>query len=151
MEDSNANLPEINHANTHDLFAVRKAKLDALRAAGSDPFSQNWKPDCTSEAAKKLFETEGEGKEVSVAGRILVFRVMGKASFVKIQDRDGIIQLYFSRDDLPEGLYNSHIKKMLDVGDIIGAKGKLFLTKAGEITVRVSEYALVSKGMRALP
>ena len=151
MEDSNANLPEINHANTHDLFAVRKAKLDALRAAGSDPFSQNWKPDCTSEAAKKLFETEGEGKEVSVAGRILVFRVMGKASFVKIQDRDGIIQLYFSRDDLPEGLYNSHFKKMLDVGDIIGAKGKLFLTKAGEITVRVSEYALVSKGMRALP
>lgn len=151
MEDTTKKPVSIKHENTHDLFAVRKTKLEAMRAAGFDPFSQNWQPDATSASAKKLFEEKGEGPEVSLAGRILVFRVMGKASFVKIQDRDGIIQLYFSRDDLPEGVYNNDFKKMLDVGDIIGVKGKLFLTKAGEITVRVSEYGLLSKAMRPLP
>lgn len=149
MEESNQN--SIQHENTHDLYAVRKAKLDTMRAAGFDPFSQNWNPTHTSEDAKKLFEEKGEGAEVSVAGRILVYRLMGKASFVKIQDRKGILQLYFSRDDLPEGKYNNDFKKMIDVGDIIGAEGKLFLTKTGEVTLRVKDYKLVSKAMRPLP
>ena len=139
------------HGNTHDLYAVRKAKLDAMRGAGFDPFKQNWDPTHTSVEARALFEGEGEGAEVSVAGRILVFRVMGKASFVKIQDRAGVIQLYFSRDDLPDGVYNSEFKKLLDVGDIIGARGTLFLTKTGEVTVRVKEFRLLSKGLRPLP
>jgi len=82
---------------------------------------------------------------------VLIFRLMGKASFLKILDRDGIIQLYVSRDGLPEGVYNEDFKKNLDVGDIIGAKGKLFKTKTGEITVRVSEYKMLSKSMRPLP
>mgnify|MGYP000503534101 CR=1 FL=1 len=147
----NADQNKIQHENTHDLYSVRKAKLEAMRAKGFDPFSQNWQPTHTSEEAKKLFEQKGEGQEVSLAGRILVYRLMGKASFVKIQDRKGIMQLYFSRDDLPEGKYNEDFKKMIDIGDIIGVKGKLFLTKTGEITVRVSDYKLLSKALRPLP
>lgn len=149
MENSEQN--SIQHENTHDLYSVRKAKLEAMRSKGFDPFSQNWKPTHTSEEAKKLFEEKGEGQEVSLAGRILVYRLMGKASFVKIQDRKGIMQLYFSRDDLPEGKYNEDFKKMIDIGDIIGVEGKLFLTKTGEITVRVSDYTLLSKALRPLP
>ena len=147
----NADQNKIQHENTHDLYSVRKAKLEAMRAKGFDPFSQNWQPTHTSEEAKKLFEQKGEGQEVSLAGRILVYRLMGKASFMKIQDRKGIMQLYFSRDDLPEGKYNEDFKKMIDIGDIIGVKGKLFLTKTGEITVRVSDYKLLSKALRPLP
>lgn len=147
----NADQNKIQHENTHDLYSVRKAKLEAMRAKGFDPFSQNWQPTHTSEEAKKLFEQKGEGQEVSLAGRILVYRLMGKASFVKIQDRKGIMQLYFSRDDLPEGKYNEDFKKMIDIGDIIGVEGKLFLTKTGEVTVRVSDYKLLSKALRPLP
>lgn len=141
----------IQHENTSDLFSVRMAKLEAMRENGFDPFSQNWEPTHTSQSAKELFESAGEGAEASVAGRILVYRLMGKASFVKIQDRKGIIQLYFSRDDLPEGSYNNVFKKLVDVGDIIGARGKLFLTKTGEITLRVKDFKLVSKALRPLP
>lgn len=147
----NADQDKIQHENTHDLYSVRKAKLEAMRAKGFDPFSQNWQATHTSEEAKKLFEQNGEGQEVSLAGRILVYRLMGKASFVKIQDRKGVMQLYFSRDDLPEGKYNEDFKKMIDIGDIIGVEGKLFLTKTGEITVRVSDYKLLSKALRPLP
>jgi len=150
--------------NTHDLFAVRKEKLDKLRAEGMDPFRANWEQTHTSTQACAEYaafertlppeapaaEHPSNGPEVSVAGRILVFRIMGKASFVKIQDRDGIIQLYVQRDSLPEGIYNQYFKK-LDLGDIIGVSGPLFKTKTGEITVRVQAYALVSKSMRPLP
>lgn len=147
-----------------DLMAVRRQKLDNLRAGGKDPFRNNWEQTHTSKqaiAAQEAFEATlppqedpeakaPDGPEVSVAGRIVVFRVMGKASFVKILDRDGIIQLYVQRDSLPEGLYNSEFKK-LDLGDIIGARGSLFRTSKGEITVRVTGYDMVSKSMRPLP
>lgn len=142
--------------NSHDLRAVRKAKLDNMRAKGFDPFRANWNQTHTSKTAVESYDPttpEGENSqhEVSVAGRVLIFRLMGKASFLKILDRDGIIQLYVSRDGLPEGVYNEDFKKNLDVGDIIGARGKLFKTKTGEITVRVSEYKMLSKSMRPLP
>ncbi|MEM9227183.1 MAG: lysine--tRNA ligase [Verrucomicrobiota bacterium] len=91
-----------------------------------------------------------EGSEVSLAGRIVTFRVMGKASFLKILDRDGLIQLYVTRDALPEGVYNADFKK-LDLGDIIGVRGPLFRTKTGEVTVRVQDYTLVAKALRPLP
>ncbi len=151
------------HDNTHDLFAVRNQKLDALRAEGQDPFRANWDQTHTSAKVLEAFAdweskqppvAEGEavppGPEVSVAGRILTFRLMGKASFLKILDRDGIIQLYVQRDLLPEGEYNARFKK-LDLGDIIGVRGTTFRTKTGEITVRVEAYALVSKALRPLP
>lgn len=141
---------------SHDLFAVRKAKLEAMRENGFDPFRANWNQTHTSKTAIESYDNSlEEGKdtehEVSVAGRVLVYRLMGKASFLKILDRDGIIQLYVSRDALPEGVYNNDFKKFLDVGDIIGAKGKLFKTKTGEITVRVNDYKMLSKSMRPLP
>ncbi len=142
--------------NSHDLWAVRKAKLDNMRASGFDPYRENWNQTHTSKTAIESYDPstpEGENsqREVSVAGRVIIFRLMGKASFLKILDRDGIIQLYVSRDGLPEGVYNNDFKKNLDVGDIIGARGKLFKTKTGEITVRVSEYKMLSKSMRPLP
>ena len=142
--------------NSHDLWAVRKAKLDNMRAAGFDPFRASWEQTHTSKTAiesydESLEEGQNTEHEVSVAGRILFYRLMGKASFLKLLDRDGIIQLYVSRDGLPEGVYNDDFKKNLDVGDIIGARGKLFKTKTGEITVRVSEYKMLSKSMRPLP
>ena len=142
--------------NSHDLFAVRKAKLDSMRDKGFDPFRAEWEQTHTSKTAIESFDPstpEGENSphEVSVAGRILVYRLMGKASFLKILDRDGIIQLYVSRDALPEGVYNDDFKKNIDVGDIIGARGKLFRTKTGEITVRVKEYKMLSKSLRPLP
>lgn len=141
--------------NTSDLFAVRKQKLEAMRAEGFDPYRQNWEPTDTSKTAKLIVpegsdhETYESEQEVSVAGRIKVFRLMGKAAFVKIQDRDGIIQLYFKRDLVGEEAYKAF--KKLDVGDIIGARGKLFMTKTGEVTVRVVAYQLVSKALRPLP
>lgn len=151
---------------TSDLIAVRRDKLEKLRGEGKDPFRANWLQTHTSAEAIKTYEAweaeqpalpeaeeahrEDCPREVSVAGRIVVFRVMGKASFVKLLDRAGLIQLYVTRDGMAEGVYNTYFKK-LDLGDIIGAKGTLFRTKTGEITVRVSVYALLSKALRPLP
>ena len=91
-----------------------------------------------------------DGDPVSVAGRVVVFRDMGKACFIKILDRDGTIQAYVTRDALGEDAYRQHFKK-LDLGDIVGLRGPTFRTKPGEITVRVEAYALVSKALRPLP
>ncbi len=152
MSENTPNIQDI----SHDLFAVRKAKLDSMRAKGFDPFRANWRQTHTSKTAIESYddsipEGENSAEEVSVAGRVLVYRLMGKASFLKILDRDGIIQLYVSRDALPEGVYNDDFKKNLDIGDIIGARGKLFKTKTGEITVRVVEYKMLAKALRPLP
>ena len=135
---------------THDLFAVRKAKLDAMLESGQDPFLANVEQTHTSTQAKELLpEDEEEGPEVSVAGRIVIFRLMGKATFLKLLDRDGQIQAYVRRDEIGEDAYASF--KKLDLGDFIGVRGKLFRTKTGEITVRAEEYTLVSKSLRPLP
>ncbi|MBT6850488.1 MAG: lysine--tRNA ligase, partial [Opitutae bacterium] len=135
---------------TSDLFAVRKAKLDSLRESGSDPFSANCHQSHTSEQAKALLpEADEEGPEVSVVGRIVIFRLMGKASFLKLLDRDGRIQAYVRRDAIGDDAYAEF--KKLDLGDFIGVRGKLFRTKTGEITVRAEEYTLVSKSLRPLP
>lgn len=145
--------PNANQDNTHDLYAVRLQKLENLCKEGRNPFAANCAQTHSSAEAMKLYRegVEDEAQErVAVAGRIVVFRVMGKASFIKIQDRDGQIQAYVTRDGLPEGEYNTYFKK-LDLGDIIGVEGRLFKTKTGEITVRVDKYTLVSKALRPLP
>lgn len=136
--------------NTHDLYAVRKAKLDNMRQDGVDPFRANWDQVHTSQEAIALY-TEDEAKSpiVSVAGRIVVFREMGKASFIKIQDRAGQIQFYVKNEEIGPEAYEAF--KKLDLGDIIGGSGQLFKTKTGEITVRIKEYRLVSKALRPLP
>ena len=143
-------MTEIPEEETHDLFAVRKAKLDAMLESGQDPFLANVEQTHTSTQAKELLpEDEEEGPEVSVAGRIVIFRLMGKATFLKLLDRDGQIQAYVRRDEIGEDAYASF--KKLDLGDFIGVRGKLFRTKTGEITVRAVEYTLVSKSLRPLP
>ena len=143
-------MTEIPEEETHDLFAVRKAKLDAMLESGQDPFLANVEQTHTSTQAKELLpEDEEEGPEVSVAGRIVIFRLMGKATFLKLLDRDGQIQAYVRRDEIGEDAYASF--KKLDLGDFIGVRGKLFRTKTGEITVRAVEYTLVSKALRPLP
>ena len=117
--------------NSHDLYAVRLQKLKTLRNEGRDPFLKNCSQTHTSTRAINAYREDLDDEEqlsVAVAGRIIVFRVMGKASFVKLQDRDGLIQCYVTRDNLPEGEYNNYFKK-LDIGDIIGVKGRLFKTK----------------------
>lgn len=140
---------------TSDLYAVRLEKLKAMQEAGYDPFSQNWQVTHTSEQVKQAYEEgpepteENEGPIYFLAGRITVFRIMGKASFIKIQDREGPIQLYFKRDILGEESYNTF--KKLDLGDIIGVEGSLFKTKTGEITVRIKSWKLLSKALRPLP
>lgn len=135
---------------THDLRAVRLRKLQDMREGGFDPFRANCEQTHSSAEAVALYtEDEENSPIVKVAGRIVVFRLMGKAAFVKILDRDGKIQLYFRRDVIGEEAYAAF--KKLDLGDIIGVEGPLFKTKTGEVTVRVQGYTLVSKSLLPLP
>ncbi|MCC5806115.1 MAG: lysine--tRNA ligase [Opitutales bacterium] len=136
---------------TSDLFAVRKAKLADLRAAGEDPFANNWEQAHTSaEALAQLQEDAEEGPEVSCAGRVIAMRKMGKAGFARILDRAGTLQVYFKRDVVGDAAHD-FFKKRLDLGDFIGVRGPLFRTSTGETTVRVKEFRMVSKALRPLP
>ena len=133
-----------------DQVAVRLAKLDGLRDSGNDPFLSNWEQThVSSEAFGMLKEEDETGPEVSVAGRIMAFRLMGKAAFLKLLDREGKIQIYVRRDEIGDDEYAAF--KKLDLGDFIGVRGPLFRTKTGEVTVRAKEYRLVSKALRPLP
>jgi len=136
---------------THDQHAVRRQKLADMRAGGFDPFRANVTPTHFSADAKALYvEGQDYAVTVTVAGRLVTFRVQGGSSFVKIQDQQGPIQLYFKKDVLGEDRY-TFFKKSLDLGDVIGVSGTLFKTKTGEITVRVDAFTLVSKALRPLP
>jgi lysyl-tRNA synthetase class 2 len=135
---------------SNDLRAVRRLRLEELRAGGQDPYLANWEQTHTSAQAKALYvEGQEVGPEVSVAGRMVVQRPMGKASFIKLLDRDGVIQVYVRKDELGEAAYAEFEK--LDLGDILGVAGPVFKTKAGEITVRAKRYGLVAKALRPLP
>lgn len=139
------------NAISNDLYAVRREKLALLRAAGEDPFRGSWdQTHVASEVAGLLPEGAEEGPEVSVAGRIVALRVMGKASFVKLLDRSGLVQCYLTRDALGER-YDGHFKRLVDLGDFVGVRGRLFRTKTGEVTVRAAAYGLVSKALRPPP
>ena len=131
------------------LQKVRRDKLAELQAAGNDPFVIV-KYDQTHHTAqiRDNFE-ELEGKDVSIAGRMMFKRVMGKASFCNIQDRDGRIQVYVARDEIGEEPYKGF--KKMDIGDIIGVKGFVFKTKTGEISVHAKELTLLSKSLTPLP
>ena len=135
--------------NVSQLEQVRRDKLAELQAAGRDPF-QIVKYDQTHHSAEiKAHFTELEGRDVSVAGRMMFKRKMGKASFGNIQDRDGKIQIYATRDVVGEEAYNAF--KKLDIGDIIGVKGFVFATKTGEISIHCKEVTLLSKSLSPLP
>lgn len=133
---------------TSDVFSVRKTKLAQLREAGSDPFRQNCQQSSTSTHCIEAYKDD-DPTPFNVAGRIVTFRAMGKATFLKLLDRDGILQIYVSQNDIGETAYAEF--KKLDIGDIIGVTGPLFKTKTGEITLRAQTYTLVSKSLRPLP
>ncbi|MBR5680075.1 MAG: lysine--tRNA ligase, partial [Clostridia bacterium] len=135
--------------NVNDLIRVRREKLKALQDAGRDPFAiRRYDVSHRSGEIKAHFD-ELEEKEVTIAGRLMSKRIMGKASFAHIQDFDGLIQVYTSRDTLGEEAYAEFKKD--DVGDIVGVKGEVFRTKTGEISVRASEFVLLSKSLQPLP
>ena len=132
---------------------VRREKLTRLRELGINPYPADLFPvDANSKQIKNNFK---EGKQVTIAGRLMVINIQGKASFGQLQDGEGRIQVYFNRDEICLGedksLYNTVFKKLLDLGDFIGITGTLFTTKVGEKTVMVKEFTLLSKSLKPLP
>ena len=146
MAEQNKNAQE---QDLNKLLKVRREKLAELQENGKDPF-QIVKYDAThhSQEIKDVFD-ELEGKSVSVAGRIMSKRVMGKASFCNIQDLKGNIQSYVARDNIGEESYKDF--KKMDIGDIVGIKGEVFKTKTGEISIHATAVTLLSKSLQVLP
>lgn len=139
----------------------RREELHALREAGIDPYPYAW--DVTHETKQILsafddnLHQPGEDRpprdqfNVSIAGRVLSLRVMGKAAFLDIQDAIGSIQVYVRRDDLPDGYYRDVIRRLLDIGDIVGIRGFAFRTRMGEISIHAEAFQLLAKSLRPLP
>ena len=133
----------------NQLLKVRREKLAELQEAGKDPFKiTKYDVDVHSADVKENY-SEWEGKEVSIAGRMMSKRVMGKASFCNVQDLKGNIQCYVARDDLGEELYKDF--KRMDIGDIVGIRGIVFTTKMGEISIHAHSVTLLSKSLQILP
>ncbi len=135
---------------------VRREALDELRRMGIEPYpAAEYQVDAYSADILENFSDEEETRNVCIAGRLMSRRVMGKASFIELQDSKGRIQVYITRDDLCPGenkdLYNVLFKRLLDIGDFIGIKGFVFRTQTGEITVHAKELTLLSKSIRPLP
>lgn len=149
MSTPNNNQQNQPEQNLNELLRVRREKLADLQNAGKDPFVIT-KYDATHHSGdiKSNFESL-EGHEVSVAGRMMSKRVMGKASFCNIRDLKGNIQVYVARDSIGEEPYADF--KKYDVGDILGIKGKVFMTKTGEISIHADEVVLLSKSLQILP
>jgi len=138
-----------NEENYNDLVRVRREKLAALQEAGQDPFEIT-KYDVTYHSADVKDQYDAlEGKEVSIAGRMMAKRIMGKASFCQVQDLKGTIQVYVARDNIGEEAYAAFKKD--DIGDIVGVKGTVFKTKTGEISIHASEFTLLTKSLQPLP
>ena len=143
-QKSNQTEQDLNH-----VLKARRDKLAELQAAGKDPF-QITKYDVTAHSMEiKDHYDQWEEKEVSIAGRMMFKRVMGKASFCNLQDLQGRIQVYVARDSVGEDAYKEF--KKLDIGDIVGVKGTVFTTKTEEISVHASEFTLLSKSLQVLP
>ena len=135
---------------------VRRQSLQELRDMGIEPYpAAEFPTNAFSEDIKNDFKDEEEKREVVIAGRMMSRRVMGKASFVELQDSKGRIQVYITRDDIcPEEdktLYNTVFKRLLDIGDFIGVKGFVFRTQTGEISVHAQSLTLLSKSLKPLP
>ena len=134
----------------------RRESLQELRNMGIDPYpAAEYPTNAFSTDIRDNFRDEDEPRQVSIAGRMMSRRVMGKASFAEIQDSKGRIQVYITRDDLCPGenkdLYNNVFKRLLDIGDFIGVKGFVFRTQTGEISVHAQELTLLSKALKPLP
>ncbi len=135
----------------------RREKLNKLIALGIDPYpADEFKVDCTAEDILTNYEKNKiEYKTISIAGRIMRRRIMGKASFAELQDSTARIQLYFNRDEIcpdeDKSMYNDVFKKLVDIGDIIGIKGYVFTTEVGEITIHVKEFVVLTKSLKPIP
>lgn len=135
--------------NLNEILKIRREKLAELQEAGKDPFQiTKYEQTHHSMEIKDNFE-ELEGKTVSIAGRMMFKRVMGKASFCNVQDLQGNIQSYVARDNIGEESYKDF--KKFDIGDLIGIKGEVFKTKTGEISIHATEVTLLSKSLQVLP
>ncbi|MEG0013939.1 MAG: lysine--tRNA ligase [Cellulosilyticaceae bacterium] len=149
MSENTQNQPVVQEENLNELLKVRYDKLKELQDKGKDPF-QITKYDVTAHSEEITNQFEAfDGKEVSIAGRIMAKRDMGKASFVHIQDTDGRVQSYVRKDELGEEVYAEF--KKYDIGDIVGIKGVVFRTQKGEISVRAQEVVLLTKSLKILP
>ena len=149
-EQFNRNSQE-NQPSESEQITIRKEKLEMMRAEGKDPFLVTTYD--VKNYAKEIKESFADGSEeqmlVSVAGRVMTRRIMGKASFFNLQDTIGTIQVYARRDDVGEDTYNRF--KKWDIGDILGVKGFVFRTQTGELTIHASDLQLLSKSLRPLP
>ena len=130
------------------IINFRKEKLNDLQKNGVNPYPSNFTPTNCSESIKINFE-KLEGEDVVVAGRIMAVRRMGKASFFRIIDNEGSIQVFIKKDDIGEKSYENF--KLFDIGDFVGVSGQVFKTKTGEISIRTSELTLLAKSIRPLP
>ena len=135
---------------------IRRNSLAQLREMGIEPYpAAEYVTNAFSKEIKENFKDDAEPRKVSIAGRIMSRRIMGKASFMELQDSEGRIQVYISRDDIcpdeNKDLYNIVFKKLLDIGDIIGVRGYVFRTQMGEISVHAQELTVLSKSLRPLP
>ena len=149
MAQENKNQKNVQEVDENQLRKVRREKLAELQENGKNPFEIT-KYDVThhSQEIKDAFE-ELEGKTISLAGRMMSKRVMGKASFCNVQDLKGNIQSYVARDAIGEEAYKEF--KKLDIGDIVGIRGEVFRTKTGEISIHAAEVTLLSKSLQILP
>ncbi|GAB3176960.1 lysine--tRNA ligase [Telluribacter humicola] len=136
---------------------LRRQKREELMKLGIDPYpAEEFEVNVTAADIHKNYDNNKlDYKSVTIAGRLMGFRIMGSASFAELQDNTGRIQLYFRRDDLcpdeDKTLYNTVFKKLLDIGDIIGAKGFVFTTQTGEVSIHVQEFKILTKSLRPLP
>lgn len=147
MSENNSMNPEVQELN--ELLQIRRTKLEELQNKGKDPFQiTQFEVTHKSKDILEAFD-ELEGKEVKIAGRIMTKRLMGKASFCHIQDRDGQIQSYVRKDAIGEEVYEDF--KHYDLGDIVGITGDVFKTQKGEISVKAKEVLLLSKSLQILP
>ncbi len=147
----------MSHLELSEQQLIRRNSLHKLRELGIDPYpAAEYKVNATAAEIKENFcDEKSDFQEVSLAGRLMTFRVMGKASFAEVQDHTGRIQIYVNRDEICPGddktLYNEVFKKLLDIGDIIGVKGFVFRTQMGEISIHVKEFSVLSKSLHPLP
>ena len=150
MAENRVNGASAQELEENEQIAIRKEKLAAMRQEGNDPFliTTYDAKDCAKDILAN-FSDDAPQTEVSVAGRVMTRRIMGKASFFNLQDSSGTIQVYARRDDVGEDTY-ARFKKW-DIGDILGVKGYVFRTQTGEVTIHASELVLLSKSLRPLP
>jgi lysyl-tRNA synthetase class 2 len=137
---------------------IRVQKLETLREMGINPYPFSFDRTHTSkqvpedpELVKKDDQREDEVEQVAVAGRIMTRRIMGKSTFFNLQDAEGTIQIYIRRDDVGKETYNTVFKKLTDIGDIVGIKGFVFITRTGETTIHATEFVMLTKTLRPIP